>query len=308
MGNLWRNYFYYTRQDIRGLLVIAAIIAAALTSCIVVRCVHDDSDSKPQDIDIEAYDRLAASLNRHDKAGSERRPRPHHRKRRYTDWRLPVAPPAQFDPNADDSATMVMSGLPPYVARNIVRYRAKGGTFRRADDLTRIYGMDSTLFNSIRPYITIHPTPEAETLHATAVAYHPVEKYPEGTVIDINAADTAMLMKIPGIGRGYSAMILAYRRRLGGFVSPSQVNEIDNLPRGFAKWFKVAPDFSPGKININRASIERLRDHPYLDFYQARAIIEWRRKYGDLRSLQQLSILEEFSDSTLDRIAPYIEF
>lgn len=103
-------------------------------------------------------------------------------------------------------------------------------------------------------------------------------------------------------------MILAYRRRLGGFVSPSQVDEIDNLPRGFAKWFKVAPDFSPGKININRASIERLRDHPYLDFYQARAIIEWRRKYGDLRSLQQLSILEEFSDSTLDRIAPYIEF
>lgn len=308
MGNLWRNYFYYTRQDIRGLLVIAAIIAAALASCIVVRCVHDDSDSKPQDIDIEAYDRLAASLNRHDSAGSERRTRPHHRKRRYTDWRLPVAPPAQFDPNADDSATMVMSGLPPYVARNIVRYRAKGGTFRRADDLARIYGMDSALFNSIRPYITIHPTPEAETLHATAVAYHPVEKYPEGTVIDINAADTAMLMKIPGIGRGYSAMILAYRRRLGGFVSPSQVDEIDNLPHGFAKWFKVAPDFSPGKININRASIERLRDHPYLDFYQARAIIEWRRKYGDLRSLQQLSILEEFSDSTLDRIAPYIEF
>ena len=70
MGNLWRNYFYYTRQDIRGLLVIAAIIAAALASCIVVRCVHDDSDSKPQDIDIEAYDRLAASLNRHDSAGS----------------------------------------------------------------------------------------------------------------------------------------------------------------------------------------------------------------------------------------------
>ena len=168
--------------------------------------------------------------------------------------------------------------------------------------------MDSALFNSIRPYITIHPTPEAETLHATAVAYHPVEKYPEGTVIDINAADTAMLMKIPGIGRGYSAMILAYRRRLGGFVSPSQVDEIDNLPRGFAKWFKVAPDFSPRKININRASIERLRDHPYLDFYQARAIIEWRRKYGDLRSLQQLSILEEFSDSTLDRIAQYIDF
>ena len=51
MGNLWRNYFYYTRQDIRGLLVIAAIIAAALASCIVVRCVHDDSDSKPQDIE-----------------------------------------------------------------------------------------------------------------------------------------------------------------------------------------------------------------------------------------------------------------
>lgn len=308
MGNLWRNYFYYTKQDRRGLLAIAAIIVISLATVILLRSCPRDNGAGRHDPTLARYQQFKEELRRNDSIMRARRHKPRWQPRARQDWHVAIAPPSPFDPNSDDSAMLVNSGFTPYVARNIVRYRAYGGRFRKVEDLSKIYGMDSAMFAKLRPYAIIDLPQPVDTARPFVPKYKPIEKYPEGTVIDINEADTTALMKIPGIGRGYSRMITAYRDQLGGFVSPSQVDEVENLPKGFAKWFTVAPDFTPRKININRASIERLRAHPYLNFYKARAIIEYRKKYGDLRSLQQLKMLEEFDDGTLDKIAPYIEF
>ena len=308
MGNLWRNYFYYTKQDKLGLLAIAAIIIISLATTLLLRSCPRDNGAGRHDPTLARYQQFREELRRNDSIMRSRRFKPRWQPRARQDWHKAIAPPSPFDPNADDSAMLVNSGFTPYVARNIVRYRAHGGQFRKAEDLAKIYGMDSAMFAKLRPYAIIDLPERIDTTQEFVPMYKPVEKYPEGTVIDINEADTTALMKIPGIGRGYSRMITAYRARLGGFVSASQVNEVENLPKGFDEWFSVAPGFVPRKININRASIEKLRAHPYLNFYKARAIIEYRKKYGDLRSLKQLEMLEEFDDGTLDRIAPYIEF
>ena len=308
MGNLWRNYFYYTKQDKLGLLAIAAIIIISLATTLLLRSCPRDNGAGRHDPTLARYQQFREELRRNDSIMRSRRFKPRWQPRARQDWHKAIAPPSPFDPNADDSPMLVNSGFTPYVARNIVRYRAHGGQFRKAEDLAKIYGMDSAMFAKLRPYAIIDLPERIDTTQEFVPMYKPVEKYPEGTVIDINEADTTALMKIPGIGRGYSRMITAYRARLGGFVSASQVNEVENLPKGFDKWFSVAPGFVPRKININRASIEKLRAHPYLNFYKARAIIEYRKKYGDLRSLKQLEMLEEFDDGTLDRIAPYIEF
>jgi hypothetical protein len=61
-------------------------------------------------------------------------------------------------------------------------------------------------------------------------------------------------------------------------------------------------------ININQAGINRLRNHPYLNFYQAKVIVEHRRKHGDIRSLKQLSLYEEFTETDLARLSPYVCF
>ena len=274
----------------------------------LLRSCPRDNGAGRHDPTLARYQQFREELRRNDSIMRSRRFKPRWQPRARQDWHKAIAPPSPFDPNADDSAMLVNSGFTPYVARNIVRYRAHGGQFRKAEDLAKIYGMDSAMFAKLRPYAIIDLPERIDTTQEFVPMYKPVEKYPEGTVIDINEADTTALMKIPGIGRGYSRMITAYRARLGGFVSASQVNEVENLPKGFDKWFSVAPGFVPRKININRASIEKLRAHPYLNFYKARAIIEYRKKYGDLRSLKQLEMLEEFDDGTLDRIAPYIEF
>ena len=73
------------------------------------------------------------------------------------------------------------------------------------------------------------------------------------------------------------------------------------------EWFALG-DESIRKLEINKASLEQLRSHPYLNFYQAKAIVEHRRKRGDIKSLSQISLYEEFTEKDLQRLSAYVSF
>lgn len=137
--------------------------------------------------------------------------------------------------------------------------------------------------------------------------YVKVFKYPEGTLVDVNSADTTELKKIPGIGNGIAGGIVRYRERLGGFYALSQLEEVKHVTPELLKWFKLEND-SIQKLEINKASLDKLRAHPYLTFYQARVIVEHRRKKGQIKSLSQLTLYEEFTEKDLERLSAYISF
>ena len=132
-------------------------------------------------------------------------------------------------------------------------------------------------------------------------------KYPEGTQIDVNSADTIELKKIPGIGSGIAGSIVRYRERLGGFYALSQLEEVKHVTPDLLKWFKLEND-SVRKVEINKAGLDKLRAHPYLNFYQAKIIIEHRRTKGAIKSLSQLALYEEFAEKDLNRLSAYISF
>ena len=132
-------------------------------------------------------------------------------------------------------------------------------------------------------------------------------KYPEGTLVEVNSADTTELKKIPGIGSGIAGGIVRYRERLGGFYALSQLEEVKHVTPELLKWFKLDND-SIRKLEINKASLNKLRAHPYLTFYQAKVIVEHRRKKGHIKSLSQLALYEEFTEKDLERLSAYISF
>ena len=132
-------------------------------------------------------------------------------------------------------------------------------------------------------------------------------KYPEGTLVDVNSADTAELKKIPGIGSGIAGGIVRYRERLGGFYALSQLEEVKHVAPELLEWFKLEND-SIRKLEINKASLDKLRAHPYLTFYQAKVIVEHRRKKGQIKSLSQLALYEEFTEKDLERLSAYVSF
>ena len=128
-----------------------------------------------------------------------------------------------------------------------------------------------------------------------------------GQTIDINTADTLQLKMIPGIASKRAARIVAYRKALGGFVSIEQAMEAIEMPDTVLKYMTVSA-IPVTKINVNNLSVQQLMKHPYINFYQAKAINEHRRNKGDIRSIEELSKLEGFKPTDIDRLRPYIEF
>ena len=133
-------------------------------------------------------------------------------------------------------------------------------------------------------------------------------KQPPSEPVDLNAADSLALICLPGIGPYYSSRILRYRERLGGYVSTSQLLEINGLPDTLVKWFTVGDSIPIRKMKLNGLTLNEMRRHPYIDFYQAKAIVEMRRERGTIKSPEQLSLLEEFTDQDIKRLKPYLDF
>ena len=94
---------------------------------------------------------------------------------------------------------------------------------------------------------------------------------------------------------------------MGGFYEVSQLQEIPYSDASVNRWFKVESG-RLRQLEVNRASLDRLRSHPYMNFYKAKAIMEYRRKRGKLKGISQLALLEEFSEDDLERLKPYLSF
>ena len=62
------------------------------------------------------------------------------------------------------------------------------------------------------------------------------------------------------------------------------------------------------KININKATLSELQTHPYINFYQAKAILQYRRLRGPIKSLSQLRASKDFTEESVSRLEPYVEY
>ncbi len=127
--------------------------------------------------------------------------------------------------------------------------------------------------------------------------------------VDLNVADTFDLQEIRGIGSVYAKRIVAHREKLGGFVHVEQLREvwgIDSLT--YARMLPSVYIASPvlRKINLNQADIKTLRNHPYLDYYQAKEIYLHRMKHGDFQSVEQVRDVNLMDAETFARVAPYL--
>ncbi len=240
-----------------------------------------------------------------------------------------------FDPNTADSATFHRLGLTDWQIKNIYKYRARGGRYHRPEDFKRLYGMTPEVYDRLAPVIRIgkqfryydekdfeadnvrrahydslrHERAAADAARRDSLArrYPRQEKFTELVQLDLNTVDTTTLKKVPGIASVRARQIIRLRDRLGGFVSPEQLTEIDNFPEELLAWFKVDTDVLR-RLNVNSASFSELARHPYIGADRARAIESYRHKYGKLNSLSELSLLPEFDEVAIRRIEPYIEY
>lgn len=297
---MWKDFFYYTKSERRVILLLLAIALLLLGIWAIMEYL------RPVEVPVtlsesEEIDSFLANLEEQEKIRKSHTPK--------NEISVVLQP---FDPNTADSVLLRQLGLPVYIVRNILKYRAKGGVFRSPESFSRIYGLKEEVYQKLKPYITIAPLVSVshvrtDTFRQLKDTIPYIPKYEEGTIVDLNKADTSILKRIPGIGSTLARMIVVYRQRLGGFYDVAQLQEVPHVGVELNKWFVVTPA-GLHKIQVNSASLDKLRSHPYMDFYKAKAIMEYRRKRGKIKGLSQLSMFEEFTEKDLKRLSPYLTF
>jgi competence protein ComEA len=96
---------------------------------------------------------------------------------------------------------------------------------------------------------------------------------------------------------------------LGGFYSVDQIAEIYGLPDSSFK--KIKPflklESTPfKKFNINTASKDEMKSHPYIKWNLANAIVEYRNQHGNFSSLGDLKNISLITPEVFDKIKFYL--
>lgn len=306
---MWKDFLYYTKTERQGIIVLVVLILGVyaasklfsfFTRTEATDCTENETFNKEYD---KEYNDFIASLRE--------TKRPNRSGRSFQSFPQKEVKLAVFDPNTADSTTFLSLGLPSWMIKNILHYRHQQGKFRHPEDFRKIYGLTEEQYQTLRPYIQIrkdfNSKDTVRLLTAQNAERDTLVKYHPGTVVSLNSADTTELKKIPGVGSTIARMIVNYRKRLGGFYKIEQLQEAHLKAEMLRPWFSVDAT-QIRRINVNKASIERMTAHPYINFYQAKVIVEYRKKKGSLKSLKQLSLYEEFSSADFERIAPYIYY
>ena len=245
---------------------------------------------------------------------------------------------SNFDPNLASIDDLLKQGIPKKTAYMITHYREKGGKFRKKEDLKKIYGMPEDIYYKLEQYIlipenkTFTPFPTDKNV-ATAngnntntnpnVNQNPAipntynntgqKKFaPSPAVnIDINKSTMEDWTKLNGIGPGYAKRIVNFRDKLGGFCNVEQVKETFGLPDSTFQKIKTQLTVSPilKKINVNTATVEEFKSHPYLKWNQVNIITNYRAQHnGKIADLEELKKIQGIPADVIEKIKPYLEF
>ncbi len=213
-----------------------------------------------------------------------------------------------FDPNSLDQHGWEQFGLSAKQAKAIINYRLKGGMFRKAEDLQKMYTIKPELYQQLKPYVRIKDTTTLASRKGYAQTSFPRK---QAVIYELNSLDTLQMQAINGIGPAFARRIFKYRERLGGFTDVKQLQEVFGIDS--VHYAHLAPQIRVDagllkKININTADFETLKQHPYLRYKQVNAIIEYRKQHGNYSSFADLKKVAILPAETVEKLAPYFSF
>lgn len=298
----WINgYFNFTKSEFNGVLTLFVLIVLCLTVPRVYFWLRPDEPNLGEIAELKALQLEARDEEPSTKPGDRKTAGAHKKINLHA-----------FDPNTLDQQGWQDFGLSAKQANAIINYRSKGGRFRKAEDLQKMYTIRPELYELLRPYVHISETGAGAGTSGNTRAYSKAPVTRKETVIyELNGLDTTGLQAINGIGPAFARRIFKYRERLGGFAQPEQLLEVFGIDSSRYAGIKPQVRIDESrlrKININTADFETLRQHPYLRYKQVNAILEYRKQHGNYSSFADLKKVAILPEETVDKLAPYISF
>ncbi|MGQ1891688.1 ComEA family DNA-binding protein [Thermophagus sp. OGC60D27] len=319
---MWKDWLAFSRKEQYGIIILAVLLFVFVVGRILMTFLWKPPAVEVQKDATEFIEYKRGIDKRQEAKEKERSEGPQYRFK-------------TFNPNEVTVTDLDEMGLPHYVIINWMKYLEAGGTFKQPGDIAKIYGLDSLLAQKLSAYVlfpdrqedfrnnrVIHPDnidstfahdvyPNLQKKDQEMDRRGGNEVVADTFIIDLNSAVASDLKRLNGIGEVLSQRIIKYRDLLGGFYSSDQVLEVygispplyDNI-----RQYLTVEGAPYRKIAINRSSVRYLKSHPYLNFYQARDIIEYRKKNGNISSAKELKLIPSMDDQTLEKIIPYIDF
>jgi DNA uptake protein ComE-like DNA-binding protein len=238
-----------------------------------------------------------------------------------------------FDPNKIQAADWLRLGLRDRLSQTILHYVEKGGRFKTAEDLKKMYGMSEGDYERLFPFVRIDPssaqlktglhfqknsihyfsaTKRSDSFfHKSSSDSEPLYKHNAKSfqLTEINLADSNDWSRLPGIGERLASRIIRFREKLGGFYQTDQVAETFGLPD--STFQKIKPylqvhSVSLKQIDINTATKEILMSHPYIRWQLARQITDYRMQHGSFQSVDELLQLALMDQVKFEKLKPYL--
>jgi competence ComEA-like helix-hairpin-helix protein len=307
---LIKDYFTFTKKDRIGAIIIVLVITGSLLLPWLLA-------PKPQPLALQKDSVLVLAID----TLQERQARKPSYRRDETNHAYQYEPSAnksftngklfRFDPNTASIDDWQRLGLNERTSKTILNYVSKGGKFYKPEDLQKIWGMPEGFYERVKDYVVItsvqkKPYPQYEESRPTFVRE---ERKP--VLVNINEADTSAFIALPGIGSKLSARIISFREKLGGFYSVEQIGETYGLPDSTFQKIKgrlQVDGENVRKINVNTATKDELKAHPYIRWNLANAIVEYRNQHGAFKSLEELKNIALIDETTFDKINHYLTY
>jgi len=214
-----------------------------------------------------------------------------------------------FDPNTLDSAGWKRLGIREKTITTILKYRGKGGRFRKPEDLQRIYGLPPALLERLMSYIKIEGKADSPPLDRSVAGKPGPLTDNRYVTININTADSSAFEHLPGIGPTLAMRIIRFRDKLGGFYHMEQLKETFGLADSVFQ--KIRPylkseDQVLKRMDLNKAGIDELKAHPYIRYNIANAIIQYRNQHGLFVTVEDLKKLVLIDNAVYEKLKPYL--
>ena len=209
-------------------------------------------------------------------------------------------PKSRFNPNDYSIDDWMALGLSVKQSQAILNFVQRGIYSNSA--LEKIFVMPTEVYDLIKDSTYY----ERQITEFTVIKDSVVKPL---SLLEINSASKEDLIELNGVGDFYAKQILKYKNELGGFVFIEQLLEVWKMR--LETYEKLMPQLTIDtnkikKINVNTCSIEDLRSHPYLDYYQANSIIKMRMQKDGYKELQEILESKLINEEEFQRLLPYL--
>jgi competence protein ComEA len=304
------GYLSFTRKERTGIIVLLIVIVGATALPFLYPLLKGK-----QAMAAPAQDEMAALSLKEKDTGSYARTGYQRERNAYPAYRnnRTAAPSGElfyFDPNTASAADWERLGLRNKTIATIQNYLAKGGHFYQPEDIGKIWGLHDDEVARLLPYVRIAASAKSEKYNRPMV-YEKREYVYEKKIrtVDINHADTTAFIELPGIGSKLAGRMVAFRNKLGGFYSVNQIAETFGLADSVFQKIKdrlVLDGAGVTPLNINTATLEQLKQHPYIRYQLANAIVQYRGQHGPFAKAEDLKKIMLVTEETYSKVAPYL--